>query len=224
MHTCLSKSWKFWNVRPSTTPTASPCAKWLWWGRWPFNFYAFWIALILYSTSSPPAALGLTLQSSELFGNDVCCLSRGLSARCLNTDTYCKALLKEKRIIIIQNTSLSLLLSPSWGKKTFTLMKLHPHLWTAHFPCIQIYIPLDFHTILPPAPIQCKWGLVSSIVPQLIHYSCGVLLSRGEFCSFAGGWSPLIYVCFMQSWCLPAAQHQQFLTTVVHSIKATCPI
>ena len=102
--------------------------------------------------------------------------------------------------------SLSLLLSPSWGKKTFTLMKLHPHLWTAHFPCIQIYIPLDFHTILPPAPIQCKWGLVSSIVPQLIHYSCGVLLSRGEFCSFAGGWSPLIYVCFMQSWCLPAAQ------------------
>ena len=70
MHTCLSKSWKFWNVRPSTTPTASPpCAKWLWWGRWPFNFYAFWIALILYVLnfipSNSPAAAALALQSSE---------------------------------------------------------------------------------------------------------------------------------------------------------------
>ena len=109
------------------------------------------------------------------------------------------------------------------GKKTFTLMKLHPHLWTAHFPCIQIYIPLDFHTILPPAPIQCKWGLVSSIVPQLIHYSCGVLLSRGN--SVVLQEDGVLW--FMSASCNPDAcllPSSIFDNGCTHSIKATCPI
>ena len=85
----------------------------------PLNF-------ILPPSLSPARALG----HLSCFWNDVCCLSRGLRRRCLNTDTYCST---------VGKTYHHRQLNPLHTPKTFTLMKLHlPLLPTPHLLCIQM--------------------------------------------------------------------------------------
>ena len=100
-----------WNVRPSGRVVG---------GRWPFNFHAFWIALILvccFTLNFIPSTPQLSSVLGMMFVVSL---------------EDCRHVAWIQTHIVTQGKTYHhhpkyLELSPSWvGKKTFTLMKLHP--------------------------------------------------------------------------------------------------